>query len=748
VYDVDGTRVEAYVLLAGYPDPSFKGSAWASMWYPEDAIFHVASGTYSILASAGWIMDGFTFEGGRAFMIQKVVTVSRKFSTVDVRISLADAAVSEIPTVDSRGRNLLVHAYSMYFSGDNTHSYTNEMSWSTQWMWLNFDINTSKLIFYSSQFSPADEFSEAFGFSASNEVRSEVYLLNWKWFNTPNLPSVWKYETANLAKYKMTYDMPETYPIGGINVESMFWFTWDHMSWVQTWFWEFHKVAAGIEATFYLTPSIAWYEGYYMPTYWSTYPLYGPLQYWFVGDFWSPPHPKETGVRMLGRFNFGPYVPGLSLRITRTYGQSVVDISGDLWANLDRPRSWSFLEYPTWLPYYHLYADGSLVAEGSLARWTDISSSWVITGQRALLQISMPGFGTISRETVYSVNFSLAENLDLPSFFYDLTMPLSYVPDRNMTIIPRITDTPYFHVSNVSLSYSFDNGDTWRVAKSTFMTRFAFPCQASEGLGIMLKAVDDKGNSFEYRSNPVALSRIVEVNVDATVTLISLEARTLDGNPVPSVALKIETTDSSFYVALDSSGRANLLSTIDPFKVWFPMVGLYDKTLATKPDVAVVDICLSSNEVYSEKIVNISVTVKNYGTFIESFSVKAYYNNTQFGTLTVSDLYPGTNCTLIFSLNTTILTPYVSYTIKAEATVVAYETNVANNALSKGNLTVRAMGDVNNDRRVDILDITSIALIYGCRQGDPNWNPYADLAPAFGKIDILDLVTCARHYGV
>lgn len=56
-------------------------------------------------------------------------------------------------------------------------------------------------------------------------------------------------------------------------------------------------------------------------------------------------------------------------------------------------------------------------------------------------------------------------------------------------------------------------------------------------------------------------------------------------------------------------------------------------------------------------------------------------------------------------------------------------------------------GDVNWDRTVNIQDIVLIASIYGCAKDDPDWNPLADLAPEWGKIDIYDLVTCAAHYG-
>ena len=60
---------------------------------------------------------------------------------------------------------------------------------------------------------------------------------------------------------------------------------------------------------------------------------------------------------------------------------------------------------------------------------------------------------------------------------------------------------------------------------------------------------------------------------------------------------------------------------------------------------------------------------------------------------------------------------------------------------------VTILGDINHDGRVDISDIVLMASIYGCTEGDPDWNPEADIAPPYGRIDIYDLVTCIYHYG-
>ena len=54
--------------------------------------------------------------------------------------------------------------------------------------------------------------------------------------------------------------------------------------------------------------------------------------------------------------------------------------------------------------------------------------------------------------------------------------------------------------------------------------------------------------------------------------------------------------------------------------------------------------------------------------------------------------------------------------------------------------------DLNNDGKVDILDIAIVAKAYGTEPGHERWNPVADLNND-GKVDILDIATVAKDYG-
>jgi hypothetical protein len=54
--------------------------------------------------------------------------------------------------------------------------------------------------------------------------------------------------------------------------------------------------------------------------------------------------------------------------------------------------------------------------------------------------------------------------------------------------------------------------------------------------------------------------------------------------------------------------------------------------------------------------------------------------------------------------------------------------------------------DLNKDRRVDILDLTTVTVAYGSTPASPEWNPLADLN-SNGIVDMRDIITVSSHYG-
>jgi hypothetical protein len=104
-------------------------------------------------------------------------------------------------------------------------------------------------------------------------------------------------------------------------------------------------------------------------------------------------------------------------------------------------------------------------------------------------------------------------------------------------------------------------------------------------------------------------------------------------------------------------------------------------------DVAVTNVTPENSWIYEGWILNIIVTVKNLGNISETFDVKAYYDTNLIGTITVSNLEPDTETTIVFAWNTTGVSEG-NYTIKAEAMPVPFEFDLANNVFVNGEVTV------------------------------------------------------------
>ena len=179
--------------------------------------------------------------------------------------------------------------------------------------------------------------------------------------------------------------------------------------------------------------------------------------------------------------------------------------------------------------------------------------------------------------------------------------------------------------------------------------------------------------------------------------------------------------------------------------------GLWNTTSKEAVIIIIQDISVINMEclerVYDSWTVYVVVTVKNEGTYPETFNVELSANSTIIETKQVNDLGPVETKTLTFTWNTTGLTLLANYTIQAKAEILENETDTADNVLAFGPILVTMIGDIIFDRRIDLYDAVFLLSIYGTKEGNPNWDIMADLSRD-GAINLYDAVKLLTRYGV
>jgi len=111
--------------------------------------------------------------------------------------------------------------------------------------------------------------------------------------------------------------------------------------------------------------------------------------------------------------------------------------------------------------------------------------------------------------------------------------------------------------------------------------------------------------------------------------------------------------------------------------------------LLGRHDVAVISVTVSQTEVLVGESMSISVTVENQGNWTETFNVTAKFDDTEIGTLSVTDLASGASTTLNFNWDTDGVNPG-TYTIKAVASTVSGETDTADNTYIGSSVRINA----------------------------------------------------------
>ena len=161
-------------------------------------------------------------------------------------------------------------------------------------------------------------------------------------------------------------------------------------------------------------------------------------------------------------------------------------------------------------------------------------------------------------------------------------------------------------------------------------------------------------------------------------------------------------------------------------------------------DIGVTSLTTSKTVVGQGYNLTISTIMFNYGNSTENFNLTVYANATIIYETTVN-LTSRNSTTIILTWNTTDFAKG-NYTIWAYAWPVPGETDTADNTFTDGVIYVGIPGDVNMDKKVDMMDIGWICLAYGSYPGCPNWNPNMDINND-NKVDMIDIGFACVHYG-
>jgi hypothetical protein len=220
------------------------------------------------------------------------------------------------------------------------------------------------------------------------------------------------------------------------------------------------------------------------------------------------------------------------------------------------------------------------------------------------------------------------------------------------------------------------------------------------------------------------------------------------------------TLDLSDTILVNSLGNAILHTTVN---------GAIDiQTLDLK--VNSIEICnMYTNETWTHSIYAndsyanltqyyypVNVTIENTGTLSTgSFKVKleVFFDLTLEASteLVVSDLAGSSSEEITF---TTLFCPTKTgdpgrYSLKAtvDSENAVVEDNEGNNGLTKNDFMVTIMGDVNGDKKVNILDGVKIALAWSGTPGSAQWNVAADLNHD-NVINLLDGIRTSLNWGL
>lgn len=166
-------------------------------------------------------------------------------------------------------------------------------------------------------------------------------------------------------------------------------------------------------------------------------------------------------------------------------------------------------------------------------------------------------------------------------------------------------------------------------------------------------------------------------------------------------------------------------------------------------DISILDILPTKTVVEEGNLIYITVTVENQGEIMETFNITVYANTTSVNLVDVT-LSSGNVSNPAIAWNTTGFTKG-NYTLSAYAWPLSGENDTADNIMLDGWIFLTILGDVNNDRIVDITDIVMTITAFGKSSEDPGWfepNWFSNMdVNNDDLIDITDITTVIVEFG-
>lgn len=178
-----------------------------------------------------------------------------------------------------------------------------------------------------------------------------------------------------------------------------------------------------------------------------------------------------------------------------------------------------------------------------------------------------------------------------------------------------------------------------------------------------------------------------------------------------------------------------------------------DIKISRTADIATLDVKRHKTVVGQGYNCRINVTVKNEGSFPETFNLTLYANTSVIETKEII-LESGASTTITFTWNTTCFAKG-NYTIWAYAWPVPGETDTADNTFVNGWVVVAMVGDIAGigtfpntlpDGKIDMKDVAVVSKQFGIHHPDPRYIPNYDIN-GDGKNDMKDIAIVSKQFG-